>query len=321
MNTPINFIFLQGKIMQKQKTQTQTQWKNIFIVSVVLLGLGYLTSVILTREEPTPSISVISSEVTSSHSSGSNTSLLVDITGTGKANDGKELPPCNLVNPFQSGTTECESEEKPKFQKPNTEWKTRTISGVTYVFGEGNPKEVALSDEQLKVLMKKCGTESDPNNAGYLCKDYDGYMTPEVEMYLKDALSDPNWNRLLAECEENLRWNEWSHSKVSAIYDSHNPTVTYPIVAYTEFLDVNKWITVNTDGRKELDQGRLNAFLSWFSFGFHGHWIQYEWPSHLDGSKWLFKDPTCVDRYGANIMRNLVLAQVTYLKTGREENL
>jgi hypothetical protein len=45
------------------------------------------------------------------------------------------------MSPFGSGKPNME-EEKPKFKKPNLEWKMRTINGITYVFGEGNPREV-----------------------------------------------------------------------------------------------------------------------------------------------------------------------------------
>jgi len=306
-----------------QKTQQQTQWKGIFMGICILAVIGYIASVILTKEESSvPNASVISSEAR-------NPASFSDTHSGIETDTGKRL--ITLVNsgtnwgmsPFGSGKPlEDKKEEKPKFMQPNTEWKTRTLSGITYVFGEGNPREVALSEQQLKDFMKKCGTESDPNNEGYLCKEGDGYVTPEVEKYLKAALSDPNWETLLTRCEENLRYGEENLAKpIPTIYDSKNPIVTYPIIAYTDFLDINKWIIIGSSERKELDWVRLFYLQSWLENSFQAHWIQYEWPIHTDGSKWNFKNPNCVDAYGADIMRNLILARVTYMKTGRKEDM
>lgn len=222
------------------------------------------------------------------------------------------------MTPFGSGKPLTEAEkEKPQFVKPNTEWKTRTISGVTYVFGEGNPREVALSQTELENLRKKCGSESDPNNLGYLCKETDGYVSPGVEKYLLDALSDPNWETLLTECKENLTYNEEFFPSESEIANNQNG-ITFSTIVNSDFLDIENWIYIDHSGRKTIDFKRLHAFQEWLSAGFEVYWKQREWPIHPDGTKWIFKNPTCVDTYGADILRNLVLARVTYLNAGQE---
>ena len=61
----------------------------------------------------------------------------------------------------QTGSTGSHSSLPVKFQKPNTEWKERDVTltdGRTlhYVFGEGNPKEVALDKEGIDKLYATC---------------------------------------------------------------------------------------------------------------------------------------------------------------------
>ena len=161
-----------------QKTDTQKQWKTLFIILgfCLILGLGYFISVILRNEESSiPNPSVISSETRNP------ASVITIHTGiqSASASGTKELPPCNLINPF-SGSTDCKKEEKPKFVKPNTEWKTRTLSGITYVFGEGNPKEVAIDQSQVKIG--------------------DGYVTAETEGALKALLESDEFTYILNKC-------------------------------------------------------------------------------------------------------------------------
>ena len=222
------------------------------------------------------------------------------------------------MTPFGSGKPLEEAEEEtPRFQKPNTEWKTRTLSGITYVFGEGNPREVALNQLELENLRKKCGTELDPENTGYLCKETDGYVNADVEKYLFAALSDPNWETLITECKQNLTYNEEFFPSESEIANNQNG-ITFSIIVNSDFLDIENWIYIDHSGRKTIDFKRLHAFQEWLSAGFEVSWKQREWPRHQDGSEWVFKNPTCVDIYGADILRNLVLARVTYLSVGQE---
>lgn len=64
------------------------------------------------------------------------------------------------------------------------------------MFGEGNPKEVALQDSQLK----SCSYQESPSS----CTDGAGYVTTEVEQLLHDMLSDSSWKSLLTNCNKEL---------------------------------------------------------------------------------------------------------------------
>jgi hypothetical protein len=142
------------------------------------------------------------------------------------------------MSPFGSGKPLTE-EKKPEFKKPNTEWKTRTLSGITYVFGEGNPKGVALDKHQLQTIRQKCGTQSDPDNIGYLCKESDGYVTPEVEKYLNLALSDNNFGHF-SQC--------------------FPPNILY--ITAPNFLDIDTLLFIDSNtGRKEIDIAKLMRIL------------------------------------------------------------
>jgi hypothetical protein len=205
------------------------------------------------------------------------------------------------MSPFGSGKPLTEVEKKPKFQKPNTEWKTRTISGVTYVFGEGNPREVAITTESLKQLKEKCGTISDPDNLGYLCKEMDGYVTPNVEEAILAVLSDPHWEDLLGKCEENLRHNE-------------DRSFTYDGLFHTDFFDINHWITIDWNGKKELNIQRTFQ-LEMFLYHRTDAWYkETEYPINIpDGSTKKFQNGyDCVDTYGKDIINNLSLAIAYY---------
>ena len=197
-----------------QKTVTQTQWKFPFIVLYfgLILGLGYFISVILRNEESSiPNTSVISSETRNPASA----SVILTKEESALAHSGtmKELPPCNLVNPF-SGAIDCKKEEKPKFHKPNTEWKTRTLNingqWLTYEFGKGNPAGAEpLSDEE-KVVYKKCyyntvvNTLDCPPPPGTFAMT-EGYVTPDIEKNLRNLITDPNWEKVLTNCEQQFR--------------------------------------------------------------------------------------------------------------------
>ena len=89
-------------------------------------------------------------------------------------------------------------------------------------------------------------------------------------------------------------------------------------MAYSDFLDIENWIKIDQNGRKTIDFKRMSTLQEWLSSGFEASWHQREWPTHKDGTKWIFKNPTCVDTYGVGILRNLVLARITYLGAGQE---
>jgi hypothetical protein len=187
--------------------------------------------------------------------------------------------------------------DHPVFHTSITEWKTRTLSGVTYVFGQGNPPEVALSENEMKTLRGKCGSIDDPDNTGYLCKEQDGYVSPEVEKYLYAALTDPNWSQLLGECYENL-------SYFQKLID---------INTAQQFLDINKWIGIDPNsGRKTFDFQRWQNLTTWILHGTEAWWRATEYPTDINGIKISLENPTCVDIFGKEIYRNLILAQEYY---------
>jgi hypothetical protein len=108
------------------------------------------------------------------------------------------------MSPFGSGKPLTEVEENtPKFKKPDTKWEARTINGITYRFGEGNPKEVELSPEEIRDLQSK----------GY------GYISPKAEYALKNLLESDDFIHILNKCSDLLdignldttknNWEKW----------------------------------------------------------------------------------------------------------------
>lgn len=222
-----------------------------------------------------------------------------------------------VLSPFKTGSTTTNTSsianQKVTIVVPNPKWTTRTMSGVTYVFGQGNPKEVALTQDELEKAHKKCGSIEDPDNTGYLCKENDGYMDPEVEKYLSLAFSDPNWKDLLGECRGNLSAYEDSLENPSSSFSNTNQILTYNIVANTNFLDINNWIMIDSaSGRKLLDTARLSVLSQWILHGTNAWWSNTEYPVDKSGKKMVFANPTCVDVYGKEIYRNLQLAYQYY---------
>jgi hypothetical protein len=72
----------------------------------------------------------------------------------------------------------------PIFHQPILEWGTRTLSGITYIFGEGNPKEI-----QIKL--------QDEYNQQYA----DGFtVRPETEKGLLEFLSNPMLATVVNKC-------------------------------------------------------------------------------------------------------------------------
>ena len=209
------------------------------------------------------------------------------------------------MSPFGSGKP-LEEEKKPEFKKPNTEWKTRTLSGITYVFGEGNPKEVGLNPEQIEHIGKNCETyESGKNlyDAGF-CNPETGklkYLSPEAENHILAALSDPNWEKLATKCENNFRVIETSDTFQNAI---GNPNSLYFERVFTPgFLDIDNFVSVeaNTGWKKLNTERTIN--LSQFIMGA----MEY---GRIDT-----KNPygNCVDIYGKNIVEHLIKATDSYM--------
>lgn len=104
-------------------------------------------------------------------------------------------------------TRQSFSEDVTEFIGPqittDSSWETKTIydkdgNPITYVFGEGNPKEVALSEEELKKLPQKVLDD----RVAFLT-----YMTPEAEKAMKELLDNPDLPYVIEKCYKELNWN------------------------------------------------------------------------------------------------------------------
>lgn len=138
------------------------------------------------------------------------------------------------MSPFGSGKPLTEGEEKKRlFQKPNTEWKSRTINGITYVFGEGNPAEVAKKREDLR--------------------DFEYYVNPETEIALKKLLEDDNLTFVMQKCGDIIDWN--------------NEQVKSDWEKFPDNLDMETMLIIDPEtGRKEVNQIYINVIEPLFSF-------------------------------------------------------
>lgn len=215
--------------------------------------------------------------------------------------------------PFGSGKslTQTDHTKKPAIQKPNLEWKTRTIQlkdgrWMTYEFGKGNPAGVALSKEELITATKRCGSSEDPNNDGPFCHDWDGYMSKDVEEHLLAALSDPKWDTLLTSCKENLMYIERLYPE-GHVYGPYE--FTYEQILNPSFRDINTWILIDQNtGRMELNLPKLLGLRDMLDRSTYESWQGY-YPTET----YPYKNPTCVDIYGKEILRQLTLARGYYI--------
>jgi hypothetical protein len=161
------------------------------------------------------------------------------------------------ISPFGSGKPLSE-EPKPQFQKPNTEWKARTINGITYRFGEGNPPEVAALSHEEKEIYSQCyfntvvyamQCPSDSQGRGQ------GYITSEIEKDLLMLLNHPSWEGILTKCEQQFRSSEISVLEHEANYDR---------IISGEYLSMENLMTIDDrDGRKILTNN-FSSMTFWF---------------------------------------------------------
>lgn len=222
--------------------------------------------------------------------------------------------------PFGSGkslTQVVTHPKKPAIQKPDLEWKTRTIQlkdgrWMTYEFGKGNPAGVALSKEELKAAEEQCRKDATATGnlnpiSGPFCGEEDGYMSKEVEEHLLAALSDSNWDKLLSECSEELKYTE------SRIFGSGTLEqlgyFSYVQVSDPNFRNINDWITIDENtGRMNLNMKRFlyaKQFLYQATLDF--------WKNYNGDVPSPYSNPTCVDVYGKEILRQLTLTRGYYI--------
>ncbi len=216
------------------------------------------------------------------------------------------------MSPFGSGKPLTEEEKKPIFQKPNIDWKSRSVTlsdGRTlyYEFGKGNPAGVAMSLGQIDAMTKTCENDISLAEKG-ICDAESGnmsYMTSEIERHLLLALSDPNWSKLATECENSFRATEGLDALANARNDLSY--LIFDRVFEPGFLDIERFISVDpTTGLKILNN---NLTISLAKFVMNG---MYDGASR--GESQLNPYGDCVDRYGKNIVLHLVATTNLYMR-------
>lgn len=123
--------------------------------------------------------------------------------------------------------------EDTKFQMPNAVWTERdlTINGkkIHYIFGQGNPAEVALQ-------------KSDYTGEG----KWQNYVTIETELALKDFLTNPSLKDLIDNCSKEFDLNE--------------PSLVGFQITDSKQLDINHLLLVDLEtGRKQLHEPNIDA--------------------------------------------------------------
>ena len=259
--------------------------------SISYLGMSYK------KEQLSQELIVVIPEVSSGNTSS---------TGTTLSNSGSN----------QSGSMSS-SGNTTTFRKPNTEWKTRTLSGITYVFGEGNPKEVALDKKELEEMHNKCLDEMHGKSLYEyeLCNPETGefkYVTPEIEQYILSALSDPNWEKIAKECEPSFRYAERyiTPEQLNAIKQDplqDSLFMYYDRVFSPGYLDIDNFITIEPNtGFKKLDIMMLHGLSNFLMNS------MLNGQSQADGSQNPYGD--CVDRYAQDIVRHMIIASTIYMQ-------
>jgi hypothetical protein len=218
------------------------------------------------------------------------------------------------ISPFGSGKPLTE-EKKPEFKKPNTEWKSRSVTlsdGRTlyYEFGKGNPSGVSLDKTQIAAMTKTC-----ENNVGLaekgICNVELGFMyiTPEVEKHLLLALSDPNWSKLATVCEKNFLTREThltQEVKIQMITGDTN-FLYFDRVFAPGFLDLDRFISVEpTTGFKVLNNNLVISLAKFVMNAMYDGALRGESQPNPYGD--------CVDKYGKDIALHLVAATNLYAR-------
>ncbi len=129
------------------------------------------------------------------------------------------------------------------FQKPNTDWKERDVTlndGRTlhYVFGEGNPKEVAPKREDFKD-----GTSSEE----YF---HSGIVRSKTEKTLKDFLSNPMLVTALNKCGSLIKADPYSQSDIERNFPNSLSTTDFSLESILS-------VDLET-GRKSIDWSRFD---------------------------------------------------------------
>lgn len=149
----------------------------------------------------------------------------------------------NKAHPKATSLT-LQKTETPYLSKADTSWKTRSLqmndgTMVTYVFGEGNPELVALSQKEI-------------DNLPLLARQKDiYYITPEKEKKLKNLLENDDFYSIVNAC-----FNEMNSDYVSA-----GSSYLFP-----RNLNMENILYIDaTTGRKRFNQDIIMALLENFT--------------------------------------------------------
>jgi hypothetical protein len=139
------------------------------------------------------------------------------------------------MSPFGSGKPLTE-EARLIFKQPSTEWRTRTLSGITYVSGEGNPSEI----------------QSRLDNA-YNSQYADGVtVRPQTEKFLSEFLSNPMLNIVVNKCGSLIKPRDSITTGLE---------VGLPETLFTTDFSLESMITIDpSTGEKILDSDKFNLF-------------------------------------------------------------
>jgi hypothetical protein len=187
------------------------------------------------------------------------------------------------------------TQEKLEIRRKLT-WTPRTLSGIPYQFGSGNPQEVDKSVEELRKIYIDCvksDNSSCRNHIPYyeqLVDTYDEEMnpihtgniariTPEIEYVLYQFLSHP----ILYQSTEACGVYFWNYQQT---YDQYGSSVTDIYMASEEYgppkwwdpydIDINDYIRINPyTGRKDIN---LNLIITLNT--------QIQTPSEKEGGKY-----------------------------------
>jgi hypothetical protein len=232
------------------------------------------------NNNPTPSQAIFTNT-----SSGliSNLSSPFGNGGTGKSNIIDT--PISSINTTHSGAQPIEL---------NLTWSGRTLSGVYYQFGSGNPVETDKSIEKLIQMNKDCGNLTDPKchidqlAPGELVSGNDNLgtwnptstpsrITPEIEYLVYSLLSNP----IIHQSSESCGKYFFTYSQAYSIF---GPGVgdTLDTNWWNPYqININDFIIVNpTTGRKELNLERVSTLNT-----------QLQIPSELQGGQYYTNVP------------------------------
>lgn len=143
-------------------------------------------------------------------------------------------------NQFGTGKSNSDEIQKLEFKKPNIEWKPRTLSGITYRFGEGNPNEVMPRFENLH------GWEG---GDGYFQGDT---VRQKTEHLLAEFLANPMLMIVMNQCGPLTKPRPGITMGIE---------VGLPNVLFMTDFSMNSMITINPiTGMKDLDREKFGLF-------------------------------------------------------------